>query len=104
MAPRHFIECGPRPLDQRLWAPSFPVLADPESSEEHIVYKRDLMKGDSAFCRVAGMAKGGTLRAFVVPTRDYDVSCQSARKQFVETNGVSSPSAILVDPSGRMLV
>lgn len=105
MAPRHFIECyEPRPLELAKWQPSFPVLTDPNSLEEHIVYKRDPMKGGIPLCRVSGMARGGTLRAFIADNHDYDEACKSKRKQFIETLGISSPSAILVDPSGRPLV
>jgi hypothetical protein len=102
MVPKHFVECGEeRALDKALWQPSFPVLVDPQSLEKHIIYKRDPMKGDPVFCRVTGMAKNGTLRAFVVSSHDYELA---GRKQFIESTGISSPSAILVDPSGRPLV
>lgn len=105
MAPRHFIECDiERELDTRLWQPSFPVLSDPISGQKHIVYKRDPSRGDPTVCRVSGMAKDGTLRAFIVTQWDYDEALERGRKQFVETAGISSPSAILVDPSGKPLV
>ena len=105
MAPKHFIECGEeRALNKGFWQPSFPVLVDPESREEHIVYKRDIMTMDPSFCRVSGMAKSGTLRAFVVLSHDYDLAMERGRKQFVEAHGITSPSAILVDPTGRALV
>ncbi len=105
MSPRHFMECERWcELDPKLWQPSFPLLTDPVSGEPHIVYKRDPMRGDPTVCRASGMAKDGTLRAFVVTSLDYEVAMESNRKQFVETTGISSPSAILVDPSGKPLV
>jgi len=90
------------------WRVSFPVLYDPWSKEEHIVYLfRHIANANPSLPPTQGYAIGmdrkGEVRKFTVSLHDYYMAEKRSLIHFIQVDNIRAPEGIITDSEGKAM-